>query len=197
MEYNFFFDLDGTVTRKEILPEIGRAVGMYDQIAELTRQTIQGEIPFHESFLRRVKMFANVPISTVRAVIRDIPLHTEVVDFIQKNSHRCYLATGNLDVWISELCERIGIRSFTSIAKTQNDYITGVQHVFDKSTVASLVPGPYVAIGEGNNDAAMIGKANIGIAFGAVHSPAKTVMEEASHAIYDETSLCRFLKRLL
>ena len=33
----FLFDLDGTITRQEILPEIARAVGLEREIADLTR----------------------------------------------------------------------------------------------------------------------------------------------------------------
>lgn len=197
MKYNFFFDLDGTITKKEILPEIGHAIGMHKEIAELTRQTIQGEIPFHESFLKRVKMLSSIPISTIRNIINNIPLHDHILKFIHENADRCYIATGNLDVWIQELCQKIGIKSFTSVATHENDFITGVKQVFDKSTLTALVPGPYVAIGEGHNDAAMIGRADVGIAFGSVHTPAKTVLDEASHAIYDEEHLCHFLRRLL
>lgn len=197
MDYHFFFDLDGTITKKEILPEIARSVNLYTQVEELTKLTIQGAIPFHESFQKRVKMFSSVPITIVREIIRNIPLHSHIVNFIQENLSRCYIVTGNLDVWVNDLCNQIGVRSFTSVANFQGDYVTGVKYVIEKSIVHTLVPGPYVAIGEGHNDARMIGKADVGIAFGGVHSPAKTVMDEASHAIYDEEHLCRFLRRLL
>jgi phosphoserine phosphatase len=196
-KYNFFFDLDGTITRKEILPEIGRALNIYDEIERLTYQTIQGEIPFHESFLKRVKILSAVPISTIRKIISNIPLNDSIVAFIKENASRCYIATGNLDVWIQDLCENIGVKYFSSIANYEKDQIIGVKQVLDKSMMESLVEGPYIAIGEGHNDAAMIGKATIGIAFGGVHPPAKTVMDEASFAIYDEKLLCKFLKRLL
>jgi len=36
----FLFDLDGTITRQEILPEIARAIGVEAEIAELTERTI-------------------------------------------------------------------------------------------------------------------------------------------------------------
>jgi HAD superfamily phosphoserine phosphatase-like hydrolase len=196
-KYNFFFDLDGTITRKEILPEIGKKLNIYHEIKRLTYQTIRGEIPFHESFLKRVKILSTVPISTIRNIINNIPLNNHILTFIKENASRCYIATGNLDVWIQDLCNTIGVQYFSSIAHYKNDRIIGVKQVLDKSKIHSLVKGPYVAIGEGHNDAAMIGKANIGIAFGGVHRPAKTVMDEATHTIYDEKLLCKFLRRLL
>lgn len=49
----FLFDLDGTVTSKETLPIIAEHFGVQDQIAELTHHTVQGNVPFVESFIRR------------------------------------------------------------------------------------------------------------------------------------------------
>ena len=52
----FLFDLDGTVTSKETLPIIAEHFGVQDQIAELTHHTVQGNVPFVESFIRRVNI---------------------------------------------------------------------------------------------------------------------------------------------
>ncbi|MFZ5826820.1 MAG: HAD-IB family phosphatase [Bacillota bacterium] len=196
VEWTCLFDLDGTITRKEILPEIAREVGIYDEIRELTAQTIQGLIPFHESFLRRVEMFRSIPIQRVREIVAEVPLHEEIVEFMRENAHRSFIVTGNLDVWVAPLCERIGARYYTSVARTDNGYVTGVLSVLEKGRVPGLFTGPVVAVGEGNNDADMIRNASIGIGFGGVHPPAASVMAYATHAIYEEGSLCRFLRQL-
>lgn len=52
----FLFDLDGTVTSKETLPIIAEHFGVQDQIAELTHHIVQGNVPFVESFIRRVNI---------------------------------------------------------------------------------------------------------------------------------------------
>ena len=77
------------------------------------------------------------------------------------------------------------------------DFVSGISHVLNKGEVSKLFTEPFVAIGEGNNDAEMIRKATIGIAYGGVHFPASTVMACATHAIFEEAQLCRFLRQLL
>ena len=50
----FLFDLDGTVTSAETLPIIANHFNCLEEIGELTKRTVQGNIPFVESFIRRV-----------------------------------------------------------------------------------------------------------------------------------------------
>ena len=46
----FLFDLDGTITSQETLPIIARLGDVSDKIDGLTKETIQGNVPFIESF---------------------------------------------------------------------------------------------------------------------------------------------------
>lgn len=197
VKYTFLFDLDGTITKKEILPEIAREVGLYDEISHLTRETINGNIPFHESFIKRVEMFRSIKASRVREVVTQVPINEELVTFIREYSDRCCIITGNLDVWVGELCEKIGVQSYTSKASISGDFVNGITYVLNKGEVSKNFSQPFVAVGEGNNDAEMIRKAAIGIAYGGVHYPASTVMACATHAIFEEAQLCRFLRQLL
>ena len=56
---------------------------------------------------------------------------------------------------------------------------------------------PFVAVGDGNNDAEMIEAAEIGIGYGGVHDIAPAVLASASHVIYQEDKLVEFLERLV
>lgn len=195
-DWNLFFDLDGTLTKKEILPIVAKELGLYDEINQLTQETIKGLIPFHESFIKRVDILKTVPISKVREIINSVPLNEKIVDFLKDNKNRCYIVTGNLDVWIAPLCEKIGVNYFSSIATYDGDYITEVSKVLIKADIVKQFNGLKVAVGEGNNDAEMIKASTIGIAYGGVHKPAKSVLEFATHSIYEEETLCRFLRQL-
>ncbi|ANY65376.1 phosphoserine phosphatase [Paenibacillus sp. BIHB 4019] len=197
MNWKFLFDLDGTLTQKELLPEIAKEVGIFEEVNELTYKTINGMIPFHISFQQRVDLFKNIKISKVREIVDSIPLNPQILAFIQEYKEQCFIVTGNLDVWVKPLCDRIGVKSYTSIAISNNDFVTGIESILDKETVALHIPKPFVAIGEGNNDAGMIKNATIGIGYGGVHAPADSVLACATHAIYDEVKLCQFLKQLL
>lgn len=198
-KYIFLFDLDSTVTKQEILPTISKDLGIYEQMCKLTESTMNGEIPFKQSFLQRVNLLKSVPVSDVCQRIAEIQLNEELVEFIRENKERCYIVTGNLDVWIEDLVKRIGIEKnvFSSMAVVKDDYIQDVVSVVDKNLVINQMILPFVAIGDGNNDAEMIEAAEVGIGYGGVRKIANSVLECASHAIYDEKKLVEFLQRLL
>ena len=197
--YIFLFDLDSTVTREEILPTISRRLGLFEQMSSLTESTMRGEIPFKKSFLQRVELLKGIPVSEVRKMVAEIQLNELLVDFIQRNQERCYIVTGNLDVWVEDMIKNLGMEKnlFCSRALIKNDYIYDVLSVVDKNAVISQMVLPFVAIGDGNNDAEMIETAEIGIGYGGVRDIAPAVLDCASHAIYEEEKLVEFLERLL
>lgn len=194
----FLFDLDSTLTKQEILPTISKELGIYEKMNQLTESTMRGEIPFKQSFLQRVELLKEVPVSEVNRMIGNIRLNELLVEFIKKNKERCYVVTGNLDVWIKDLMKKIGIEDnlFSSKALVKDDYIQDIFSIVDKNAVISQMVLPFVAVGDGNNDAEMIEEAEIGIGYGGVREIAPSVLACASHAIYDEKKLVEFLERL-
>ncbi|HKO76019.1 HAD-IB family phosphatase [Rickettsiella endosymbiont of Litargus connexus] len=197
----FLVDLDGTLTRRELLPLIAKKFNLEETIKELTYQCIRGEIPFVEGFLRRVEILKSIPISHIQEIIESVSLNESLVSFMQNNADRCYVVTGNLDVLVKPLCDKLKISSYTSIAIHKNDFIQGVKSVLNKKQVIEKLRKyfsnrRFVAIGEGHNDAEMMGLADVAIAYGCVHPPANSVMATASHVIFDEEILCNFLKQL-
>ena len=198
-KFIFLFDLDSTITKKEILPTIAKEIGKQHELQVLTEKTMLGEIPFKESFIERVNILKDIPVSRVNEIICSIPLNSQIEQFIKANRQRCYIVTGNLDIWIHDLMIKIGMEHnyFSSKALVENDYISKIISVIDKKAIVSQFINPYVAIGDGDNDAEMIEYAQIGIGFGAVRPIATSVLECANHAFYKEETLCQFLERLL
>lgn len=198
-DYVFLFDLDSTITKQEILPTIACSMGCGEQMRELTEDTMAGSTPFRESFLSRVDLLKGVSVSAVANMIGEIPVHQRLCEFIRENKDRCFIVTGNLDVWICRLMEKMGMADnlFCSKGIVSDDTLLGVASVIDKSLAAAQFVRPFVAVGDGSNDAEMVARAAVGIGFGAVRPIAPSLMNVASHAVYDEERLCQFLKRLL
>ena len=180
----FLFDLDSTVTREEILPAIANRFGIFEQMRQVTESTMKGEIPFKQSFLQRVELLKNIPVSEVCQLVSGIKLNEKVVEFIQKNKSRCYIVTGNLDIWIKGLIVKIGIEShtFCSSALVRDDYLQDVISIVDKNAVVSQMLLPFVAVGDGNNDAEMIEAAEIGIGYGGVRNIAPSSVKRKRQA---------------
>lgn len=194
----FLFDLDSTLTKQEILPTVAKELDIFEKMNQLTERTMTGEIPFKQSFLQRVELLKEIPVSEVNRMIGKIQLNELLVEFVKKNQERCYIVTGNLDVWIDDLMKKIGMEKnlFSSKALVKDDYIQDIFSIVDKNAVISQMVLPFVAVGDGNNDAEMIEKAEIGIGYGGVRKIASSVLACASHVIYDERKLVEFLERL-
>ena len=195
---HFLFDFDGTITCRELLPEIGRICGAEKEIGELTKLTIAGVTPFQTSLERRVELLdAACLFPTCRKLSKRFQRYEKIVEFIQAHADRCHIVTGNLDAWVGPTCRSLSNSFFCSKARTEGDRLLGLVEALDKSALAQAFPFPFVAIGEGHSDAGMIEIAEIGIAFGLTHEPANSVTEVCSHKIYDEHRLCWFLQQLL
>lgn len=197
MSYHFAFDLDGTITTEEILPVIAKDLGIEKTMARLTKKTMDGEIPFDESFTRRVNMLKKIPISRVQQIISAVPLNSNLVNFLRNHKNRCYIVTQNLDVWIKPLVDKIGVPYLCSRAEYEGDTLGGIRQILRKKEIHAKVLHPVVAIGEGYNDFEMMQDAALSVAYGGVHKPAPSLLEMVNYAIYSESALCQFLKQLL
>ena len=95
----FLFDLDGTVTSKETLPIIAAHFNCSEQIADLTARTVQGNVPFVESFIRRVNILGRFSIKEISSLLETIELNKHILGFINSHKEDCVIVTGNLTCW--------------------------------------------------------------------------------------------------
>ena len=198
-DYVFLFDLDSTITKKEILPEISVLINKEKEIREVTESTMKGEIPFEESFQRRVKILSKISVKKVNELVSEIPLNEEIAKFIVENRERCYIVTGNLDIWISGLMNKLGIMDhcFCSSAEDINDEVGRITSIRNKLETAQSFDRPIVVVGDGDNDSEMAAVADIGIGFGGVRPIAPSLLNVISYAFYDEKKCAGFLRGLL
>lgn len=198
-DYIFLFDMDSTITRKEVLPEIAQKINRLDEMRRLTEATMRGEIPFQTSFLQRVKILSDIPVHEVNKIVSEIPLNTAIVDFIRQNSDRCYIVTGNLDVWISGLMKKIGMENhcYCSKADVVDDHIARIVSVADKELIVRQFVQQMVAVGDGDNDSGMARIADIAIGFGGVREIAPSLIRNIDFAFYNDRRCADFLWKLL
>ena len=70
----YIFDLDGTITAKETLPIISEHFNVGHKILELTKETVEGNIPFVESFIKRVNILGALPVDEINDLLSKVPL---------------------------------------------------------------------------------------------------------------------------
>lgn len=195
----YAFDLDGTVTKEEILPMIADELGLLREMKLLTQLTINGTIGFEDSFRLRFQILKSVPIVDIHNVVKAVTIDSNINRFIRENSSDCYIITGNLDLWIEPLVSRIDCRFYSSMAEVldNGDYKLG--SILLKSAAIREIHESYesvTVIGESYNDLSMFEEADIGIAYGGVHHPVPDIVRIANYVCYEGGSLCRLLSTL-
>lgn len=201
MNTAYCFDLDGTLTRQELLPLIATSVGLEDEISILTQATIAGLIPFEQSFKLRVRLLKDSNVDWIHDVLEThVDFQPEILDFIKNHPGQCFVITGNLDLWVKPLLDKLGLQSFTSIAELNAEKkLSGVSHILNKSDAVRQLRNRFdriIAVGEGMNDVPMFEEADWRIAFGATHEPNKILCNLSDFIVYDEGALCRLLNTL-
>jgi len=193
----FVFDLDATITKCELLPLLAREIGLERQMSLETERAMREAIPFAENFRQRVELLKGIPVSRAREIIRNAPVHEKIVEFLRAHSQRCLIVTGNVDVWISDLLERLGMRGrcLCSKGEVRNDALQKLSFVMDKEQLVKELPHPFIAIGDGSNDIPLLKEADIGIGFSGVHPLTEAVRMSADVRVGDETELCTLLRR--
>jgi HAD superfamily phosphoserine phosphatase-like hydrolase len=193
----FLFDFDGTITATELLPLIAREVGLEEEIGALTRDTMDGRLPFDESFRSRVELLRSTPIARVAEILAQAPVYPRLLAWIVANRDRCWVVTGNLDCWVSDWMQRHQLRFFASTATVEDGELAGVESILHKESVLEQFAGRRtVMVGDGANDAQIMADADVGIGFATLHDLPSVVLEVADWVVLDEEALCRTLSQL-
>ncbi len=195
----FLFDLDGTVTRQETLPIISGHFGCNEQIAELTTRTVAGNIPFIESFIRRVNILGRYSVRETNELLSGVSLYPAIAEFIAAHKEDCVIVTGNLTCWCEGLFNKIGCQCYGSEAEVVDDKVVKIKSILRKEQIVDLYKAlgeTVVFIGDGNNDLEAMRHANISIAAGLTHNPAQSLMSICDYVIYNEKALVRQMRQL-
>ncbi|CAH0534703.1 Phosphoserine phosphatase [Vibrio stylophorae] len=197
----FCFDLDGTITTTELLPLIATEVDLMHEFNVLTRLTMDGVIPFEDSMRLRCAILRSIPITTVQKIVASVPLFDGVVEFIKSRPDVCYIVTGNLDVWVRLIHEKIGCGLYSSIALANDNVLASVEYIMHKSDPINDLRCKYpnsriISIGDGYNDIPMFESSDVNISCGLVHEPHASLINVSDYIVYDERALCRVLNML-
>lgn len=200
MDTKFIFDLDGTITSVETLPLIAQRFNVSEDIATLTAETIKGNIPFAQSFIRRIEILGHLPVDEISKLLADVPIYANLHGFILSNANNCFIATGNVKCWINRLTAKIGCCCYSSECLVLDNKIEKLTKILYKEEVVKKYKRyghRVVFIGEGENDKEAMRIADISIASGITHTPAKGAIDVADDVVFDEASLCRILAKLI
>ena len=174
-------DVDGTLIAEEVIDLLGKEAGCEEEISQITRQAMRGELDFERSLRARVALLKGLPISVFDTVFKSIHLSQNAKEFIsilQKKGILVGLVSGGFTPIVERLAESLGISYFSANQlEVRDDFLTGrlvgeivtaqeKQAALEKWRKDLKLPKERtIAIGDGANDLLMLKIAGRGIAF--------------------------------
>ena len=174
-------DVDGTLIAEEVIDLLGKEAGCEEEVSQITRQAMRGELNFERSLRARVALLKGLPISVFDTVFKSIHLSKNAQEFIsvlQKKGILVGLVSGGFTPIVERLAESLGISYFSANQlEVKDNFLTGrlvgeivtaqvKQDTLEKWKKELKLPKERtIAIGDGANDLLMLKSAGHGIAF--------------------------------
>lgn len=188
-------DMDSTLIQQEVIDELARSVGVYDQVAAVTHRAMNGEIPFDEALRERVSKLKGAPVSVFAEVLNRIQLTPgadRLVRVLKRLGYRLAVISGGFMPITEPIRQQLGLDyGFANQLEIEGGRLTGkvVGPIVNRQRKADLLESlaqterisldQVIAIGDGANDLDMLARAGLGIAFNAK----RTVQAQARYSL--------------
>ncbi len=198
------FDMDSTLIRVEVIDELARLHGVYDEVAALTATAMAGGMPYEESLKLRVQKLAGLPFASVQKLVADLPLTDgaeSLVRVLKGLGLKTAVISGGFSVAADSLRVRLGLDyAYSNVLEVKDGKLTGKlqEPIVGPQRKADLLDAlaqregiplvQTIAVGDGANDLLMLEKAGLGIAF---HAKAK--LKDAADTSVSDGGLDRVL----
>ncbi len=179
----FCFDMDSTVIREEVIDELARKHGVYDDVAQVTKMAMEGGMPFDEALKLRVKNLKGLSrksFSEVYDLLSLNPGMEDVLADLPSKKTKIIILSGGFNPVLELFSKKYQIYFYKANELEEKDEVfTGEilgeiinkekkSYYLDKiRTENQILKSQVVAVGDGANDGLMLKTANIGIGFHA------------------------------
>ena len=176
-------DVDSTLIQQEVIELLAAHANVEEQVREITRRAMNGELDFAQALKERVSLLSGLPqsvIDDVREKISLTPGARTLVRTLKKLHHKVGIVSGGFTEVITPIAHELGIDFIAANhLEIQGGKLTGIVKgkIIDRAgkaealrefaQLADVDISDTVAIGDGANDLDMIALAGLGIAFNA------------------------------
>ena len=178
-----FFDMDSTLVDMEIIDEMAQRAGVFREVARITEKAMQGEFDFEESLIQRVALLKGLTVEVLEEIRDTLRLSEgveELVRTLRWLGFKIGVVTGGFDFFSDYMKDKLKFDfSFANRLEIKNGALTGrvLGKIVDAAEKARIVNqtacdqgillDQTVVVGDGANDALMLGQAGLGIAYNA------------------------------
>eukprot|EP00182_Erythrolobus_australicus_P004683 CAMPEP_0185835866 /NCGR_PEP_ID=MMETSP1353-20130828/8638_1 /TAXON_ID=1077150 /ORGANISM="Erythrolobus australicus, Strain CCMP3124" /LENGTH=430 /DNA_ID=CAMNT_0028534575 /DNA_START=3 /DNA_END=1295 /DNA_ORIENTATION=- len=177
-------DMDSTMIQQEVIDELARYAGVYEQVEAITHRAMGGSMDFNESLRQRVSMLRGSPASTFDQVIKNLVYTEGVKDLcraLKRLGYKLAVISGGFTAITNHVKQELKLDyAFANTlevgedgiftGRTQGPIVNAQRKADLLQTIAQqeqISTDQVIAIGDGANDLPMLGTAGLGIAFNA------------------------------
>ncbi|MFD1944983.1 phosphoserine phosphatase SerB [Paradevosia shaoguanensis] len=198
-------DMDSTMIEQECIDELADALGIKDEVADITARAMNGELDFEQALDTRVALLKGLERAVIEEIRREritlAPGGRALVHTMKAYGAYTALISGGFTFFADYIAKRIGFDEATAnVLEFADDKLTGTvtKPIVDKTTKFArlnalaaehgLSQADTLAVGDGANDLDMIRASGLGV---ALH--AKPVVAEQAHVRIDHGDLTALL----
>jgi len=176
-------DLDSTLIAAEVIDELARAHGVFEQVQAITHRAMEGELDFVAALAERVALLKGLPEETLERVYQALPLTPgaeELIRVLKRLGYRTGIISGGFTYFSERIRQRLGLdHAHANRLAIVEGRLTGrvLPPVIDGEGKARILEeiartenlhlDQVIAVGDGANDLPMLRRAGLGVAFNA------------------------------
>ena len=105
------FDMDSTLIQAEVIDELARRHGVYDEVAAVTERAMRGELDFKQSFRERMAKLKGLDESVLAEIAENLPLMDgleRLMTQLKRLGYRTAILSGGFSYFARHLQARLG-----------------------------------------------------------------------------------------
>ena len=189
-------DMDSTLIQIEVIDELAKYHGVEKAVSEITNAAMNGQFDFSQSLKKRVALLKGLPEEKLLELANRLPLANgavELITVLKGLGYKVGIISGGFHMAADTLMNKLGLDfAYANRLETVDGFLTGkvIKPIVDAEKKADLLEWiahkekipleQTIAIGDGANDALMLSKAGLGIAYYAKHILRKTASTTVS-----------------